>query len=235
MIDLIPYGLGPDQFGELGLPDGYRSRPLVILIHGGFWRDQYRLDLMHNMSGELHRLGYATWNIEYRRVGASGGGFPTTLDDVAAAIDRFAGLDWDKIAVIGHSAGGHLALWNASRATAPMPPDLTISLAGVNDVIAANRLRAGADATSNFFGGDYDSNVEAYTAGQPDPASFSGRVVLIHGDSDDNVPLEQSTDLGAYVDRVEVLVGADHFDVIDPGTAAWSIILDELESLTQRP
>lgn len=231
MIDLLPYGPLPDQFGELGLPAGHESKPLVMLIHGGFWRDQYRLDLMHPLTAELHQRGYATWNIEYRRVGPSGGGWDTTLEDIAAAIDRFAGLDWKRTAVVGHSAGGHLALWNASRTDAALRPDLTVGLAPVADVIAANREGTGRDATENFVGGSADEMPERYLHVQPRPEDFAGRVVLIHGDADENVPLVQSTRLADVVDDVHVLPDVDHFQVIDPTHETWTIVFNELAQL----
>ena len=193
MTEIVAYGPLPDQFGELTLPAGCSDTPLIILIHGGFWRDQYRLDLMHDLAADLNAHAYATWNIEYRRVGRSGGGFPGTLDDVAAAVDYFADREWDRIAVIGHSAGGHLALWNASRATAALRANLTIALAPVADVIQANRNGVGVDATRNFFDGDYANARERYEYAQPDADQFVGRVILLHGDRDESVPLEQST------------------------------------------
>ena len=231
MIKLISYGTHQEQFGELRLPDRHFDRPLVMLIHGGFWRDQYRLDLMHPLAEALNDRGYPSWNIEYRRVGPTGGGYPTTLDDISAAIDRFAGLDWATTAVIGHSAGGHLALWNASRTKARLRPDLTIGLAPVADVIAANTNGVGVDATTNFFGGDVGEVAERYSDGQPNPLDFYGRVVLLHGDNDDSVPLAQSRAIESHVDRVEVLKGADHFDVINPEHASWQIVFAELDAL----
>lgn len=232
--ETIAYGDGPEQFGELMLPKGGEDRPLVTLLHGGFWRDQYRLDLMRPLADALAAKGYASWNVEYRRVGPTGGGFPTTLDDVAAAIDRavtLAAANWSSLAVIGHSAGGHLALWNASRTGAAWLPALTVGLAPVADVIAANRRGVGRDATANFFGGNIDDVPDRYAVGQPDPDGFAGRVVLLHGDDDDSVPLWQSESIADAVDRLEVLAGADHFDVIDPTHASWKIVFDELDEL----
>lgn len=231
-MELVSYGPHDQQFGELRVPDGHEQRPLVMLIHGGFWRDQYHLDLMHPLGDSLHDHGYATWNIEYRRVGPTGGGYPTTLDDISAAIDLYANDRWAMTAVIGHSAGGHLALWNASRTNALRRPDLTIGLAPVADVISANRNGVGVDATSNFFGGNVDDVPDRYAAGQPNPAAFDGRVVLIHGDADESVPLEQSLAIADQVDRFEELPGVDHFDVIDPTHASWQIVLDELRALS---
>jgi len=209
---------------------------IVTLIHGGFWREQYQLGLMRPLAKSLHELGYATWNIEYRRVGDSGGGFPMTLEDVAAAIDYLQVIsevdhvEWQGHVVVGHSAGGHLALWNASRGGVVVP-DLTIGLAPVANVIAANQNGTGRDATSNFFGGDVDDVPERYAEGQPDPAGFHGRVVLVHGTADEQVPLEQSTAIREHVARVAELDEVDHFDVINPEHESWQLVLDEIAEL----
>lgn len=234
----VTYGDDPNQFAELWHPvtdvAARNTRlPLVVTIHGGFWREQYRLDLMHPIAMDLSFRGFTVWNIEYRRVGASGGGFPTTLDDVAAAVDHGTALAApdQPIAVVGHSAGGHLALWNASRPNA-RPADLTVGLAAVVDVVAANSNGVGADATSNFFGGDVDDVADRYEAGQPQLAERDGRMILLHGDRDANVPLEQSTRAESTVDCVYVLDGSDHFDVIDPTHETWDIVRRELLDLS---
>jgi acetyl esterase/lipase len=136
----VHYGPDPDQFGELwpaardgdwsGSRRGARRAepdrsnhpaPVVVLVHGGYWRDRYRLDLMHAMAADLASRGFAVWNVEYRRVGSPGGGWPGTFLDVAAAFDALADLagqhrlDLTRIAAVGHSAGGHLALWACGR------------------------------------------------------------------------------------------------------------------------
>ncbi len=231
MIERIAYGSLPEQFGDLRVPAGHERHPLVILIHGGFWRDQYQLDLMNPLADALTERGFASWNIEYRRVGPTGGGFPTTLDDVALAVDHHADGPWPKIAVVGHSAGGHLALWNAGRNTARRRADLTVGLAPVADVIAANRNGVGVDATHNFFGGDVDEVPERYRWGQPSTDTFAGRVVLVHGDQDDSVPVAQSQSIREHVDRLEVLPGVDHFQVIDPRHHSWLIVFEELDAV----
>jgi pimeloyl-ACP methyl ester carboxylesterase len=113
------YGDHREQLAELFLPDGDPDEDLrvVVLIHGGFWRDRYRRDLMEPLAHDLCRRGVAAWNIEFRRLDA-GGGWPETGEDVATAIDALAGLeaplDLDDVTVVGHSAGGHLALWAAA-------------------------------------------------------------------------------------------------------------------------
>lgn len=205
----------------------------MVLIHGGFWRDRYHLDLMDPLADDLAARGIASWNIEYRRVGPTGGGWQTTPADVAAAIDHIAtrGAGWKHIVTVGHSAGGHLALWNASRVDPQQAPSLTVGLAPVADVIAANREGTGVDATPNFVGGDVDDFPDRYAFVQPRPERFAGRVVLIHGDADDNVPVHQSTRLRDRVDAVHVLEGVDHFQVIDPAHASWDLAIDELDRL----
>lgn len=230
MVERIFYGSGTQQFGELRVPDGAAGRPLVVLVHGGFWRDRYHLDLMDPLADALADRGFASWNIEYRRVGPTGGGWDTTPADVAAAIDHVS-AKWPTFAVAGHSAGGHLALWNASRADAPRPPALTVGLAPVADVIAANREGTGVDATPNFVGGSADEFPDRYAHVQPDPDRFAGRIVLIHGDADENVPVHQSTRLEGRVDAVHVLAGVDHFQVIDPSHESWALVFDELAAL----
>jgi len=229
-MHISSYGQDANQFGELRTPEGHKDRPLVVLIHGGFWRDQYHLDLMHPLCNDLCERGFATWNIEYRRVGPTGGGWYTTLLDVAAAIDHVK-QRWKSIAVVGHSAGGHLALWNASRVDAPQPPSLTIGLAPVADVVAANRNGTGNDATANFFGGNVDEVPERYAHAQPMPDRYTGRVVLVHGDADINVPVEQSRAQAGQVARIEILEAVDHFAVIDPAHVSWMITVTELEEL----
>jgi acetyl esterase/lipase len=116
------YGSHRQNRADLYVPrDGTAPHPVVVLIHGGYWRATYGKVVMKPLAADLVRRGYATWNIEYRRIGRrQGGGYPMTFDDVAAAIDLLAGLgddrlDFDDVTLIGHSAGGHLALWATSR------------------------------------------------------------------------------------------------------------------------
>src|SRR5258706_4695885 len=117
----LAYGAEPFQFGELYLPDNAGPHPVVILIHGGYWRARYGLDLMIGLAHDLAARGVAVWNIEYRRVGNPGGGWPGTLLDVALAADNLKivaqayALDLQRVIPIGHSAGGHLAFWPAAR------------------------------------------------------------------------------------------------------------------------
>lgn len=124
-FEVISFNPDPEQFGELWPGRQGRGNPVVMLVHGGYWRTHYRLDLMHALAADLQARGLTTWNIEYRRVGAPGGGWPGTFQDVASAIDALADLsrpfrlELHRVVVAGHSAGGHLALWTAARHKVP--------------------------------------------------------------------------------------------------------------------
>jgi len=121
------YGELPDQFGELRTPANSHARPLVVLVHGGFWRDQYHCDLMHPLAESLYDAGYASWNIEYRRVGPTGGGYPSTLTDVRAGIDHGSQVLIGVIRVgrrSWSSAIPQVVIWHCGTQAAPMPePD----------------------------------------------------------------------------------------------------------------
>ncbi len=220
----IAYGPEPLQFGELYLPNGPRPHPTVILIHGGYWRARYGLDLMTGLAEDLATRGYAAWNIEYRRVGNPGGGWPATMLDVALATDYLRvlaptyALDLQRVVPIGHSAGGHLALWLAARphiakssplagssitpqgsnnietaTSTPLPLAGAISLAGVVDLEMAWRLNLSNGAVVDLLGGAFTDVPERYASASPAAMLPLGvPQVLIHGTNDDSVPLQVS-------------------------------------------
>lgn len=184
------YGPEPTGFGDLRLPEGAGPHPVVILIHGGFWRAQYGLDLMDKLGDDLAGRGIASWNIEYRRVGEAGGGWPGTLQDVARATERLRdlapehGLDLARVVTIGHSAGGHLALWVAARPRLPLgalgdgdaamltgagalPVIGAISQAGVADLTEGWRQGLGRGAVAALLGGGPAEVPERYAAADP--------------------------------------------------------------------
>ncbi|MEX1179097.1 MAG: alpha/beta hydrolase [Nitriliruptor sp.] len=247
----IAYGDGPEQVADLLLPPGAAPEagwPTVVLVHGGFWRDQYRRDLMADLAADLAARGLATWNVEYRRVGPTGGGVPETLEDVAAAVDHLAEvaadepLDTERIAVAGHSAGGQLALWLASRGRLPdgapggepgLRPCGVVAQAAVASLVDA--LELGGGAVADFLGGRPDEVPERYALA--DPVALVGHGVptlLIHADGDATVPLDLSERYEAAAsgagDPVELVTGpGDHFAVIDPADPLWATAVDFLD------
>ena len=248
----LAYGNLPDTFGDLSLPSTSSGAPtpVVVLVHGGFWRQRYELDLMEPLVPSLLERGAAVWNVEYRRVGG-GGGFPETLVDVAAAVDHLAGLadeyrlDLDRVAAVGHSAGGHLATWLASRAALPdgaigarpaVRPVMAISQAGVVDLIDAADQRLGDGAAIDFMGVAPPERPVAWRFASPiELVPVDARVALIHGALDDTVPLRQSeryltaaqaagADVALIVDET-----AGHFEHLDRGHHVWQAALAELD------
>jgi acetyl esterase/lipase len=244
------YGTRPDHVGELWRPVRGGPWPVVALLHGGFWRSQRSLELMRPLAADLAGRGFAVWNLEYRRVGQPGGGWPGTLEDVAAGVDHLVRLaarvplDLDRLAVVGHSAGGQLALWSAARPGLPVGapgagplvvPSMAVSLAGVCDLVAAARAGTGEGAVAAFLGAGPDEAPERYRLASPRARLPLGvRQVLFHGDADRRVPVEQSrayaaaaAAAGDSVDLVE-LAGVDHMAPVDPSSSAWLQVVGRL-------
>ncbi|WP_344734088.1 alpha/beta hydrolase [Nocardioides fonticola] len=229
----VRYGSDPSQFGDLHLPDG-EPLGLAVIVHGGFWRAQYGLDLGTPLAESLRDRGWAAWNIEYRRVG-NGGGVPATLDDVRAAIAKTADFDLgvETVVGIGHSAGGHLVTWAGGD---PQGGVLThvISQAGVVDLATAAAGNLGSGAVAAFLGHPYgpdDRDVDPIAM-----LPIDVPVWCVHGTDDTIVPISQSeayvaaaTDAGGTAELVRV--DGDHFVVIDPDSAAWARTLEILDGI----
>ena len=219
------YGPHPDQLGELRLPPGPGPFPVVALLHGGFWRHPWLRDTLDPLAVDLTANGFATWNIEYRRTGLGGGG-ATTMADVAAALDHLgnleAPLDIGRVAAVGHSAGGQLALWAAGTPETRQSLAFVVSIAGVTDLIAARSEGLGDEAVHAFMG---SADLEPFSPRHLLPLGTPS--LCVHGTADDAVPVHFSEDFveAAFAagDRAELLVidGADHFDPIDPGSVSW--------------
>jgi len=226
----LPYGTGPNQFGDLRLPKGGGPFPVVLNIHGGFWRSKYDLSHAGHLCAALTAKGLVTWNIEYRRVGNPGGGWPGTFEDVRSAY-RFLqqmfkryNLDSSKILVMGHSAGGQLSLCLAGHEPSVKR---VISLAGVVDLQEAFDLHLGHDAVVEFLGGTPKDVPEHYHEADPMQLKLAATQWLLHGAADDTVPAflsrnyaEKKKESGEDVHYSEIST-AGHFDLIDPHSAAW--------------
>lgn len=244
----IQYGTNANQFADLRLPQGSGPHPVVVVIHGGFWRAAYDLQYAGHMSAAITKLGFATWNIEYRRIGQTGGGYPGTLDDAAAALDHLAkigsqkNLDLKRVYAIGHSAGGHLAMWLATRKGGAVRIRGAISLAGVGDLREAWDRKLGNRVVEEFMGCAPKDCPDKYDAASPShrlPARIP--LVMVHGSNDDIVPFvisqefaQEATKKGDKA-RLLRLEGTGHFEFVDPRTIEWHSIEEALLTLAGRP
>jgi acetyl esterase/lipase len=251
----IAYGPGEFHFGDLRLPERTITgdAPLVVFLHGGWWKAEYGLEYGGHLCADLKAHGVATWSLEYRRVGNAGGGWPGTFEDVAAGFDYVATLakthplDLGRIVVAGHSAGGHLAFWLAGRPHIPEDSVLrnpqphleiqgAVSLAGAVDLGLTIELARGEfvhdrDEVVNLMGGTPEQVPERYAAGDPGELwPLNVPQYLVQGTEDDQVPPElprrwtqQGRSRGEQVE-LQIVPGADHFDVVDPKSKAWPLV-----------
>ena len=257
----IAYGPGPQQFGELWLPAAPGPHKVVVLIHGGCWlADLPGLELMTYAADDLRRRGFAVWNIEYRRLGHVGGGYPGAFQDVAHGVDflrdlaRTYPLDLGKIVLVGHSAGGHLALWDAARPRlpktsglaggAPLPITGEVTLAGIDDLEAYRSSgpdACGGPATiDQLVGAGQRGAADLYADTSPPALLPIGvRQVIISGELDPIVPEPFGRDYAAKAraagDQTEIMdiPGAGHFELIDPRSTAWRTIAPVIERLSR--
>jgi acetyl esterase/lipase len=240
------YGSHPSQLVELFLPSGAGPHPVAVVVHGGYWRAQYDRSLMEGLCLDLAAHGLAAWNVEYRRVGG-GGGWPETFLDVAAGVDALDGvdapLDLSRVVAVGHSAGGHLALWTAGRET--LPPEApgaepririraAVSQAGVLDLTLAAGLMPSSTPTRALLG-DPTQHFERYVLASPRERLPLGIPQLVlHGDRDDTVSMRIATSYATAArnagDECElrVLSRTGHFEHLDAGSDAWHVARDWL-------
>jgi acetyl esterase/lipase len=240
-----PYGDQPLQRGEWWIPAAAGPLPTVVLVHGGFWRPQYDRSLEDDVAADLCARGYLCWNVDYR---AADEPWPTTLLDVAAAYDHLLAsdrVDTERIAVVGHSAGGHLALWLASRHKlpqggpgAPAPgvpqPRLCVAQGAVAALGIAARQRLGAGATQALLGGEPDEVPDRYAVADPLALLPTGvRTVLVHGTDDTDVPVSQAeryvaaaTALGDDATLHKYVGG--HYEHLEPDSEAGDLLRQAL-------
>ncbi|WP_052366814.1 alpha/beta hydrolase family protein [Paraoerskovia marina] len=253
-VSTVAYGNDSHQVADLYVPDERSDHPtpVVVLIHGGYWRSGYERSLETALADDLVSDGYVVWNVEYRAADDPGGGWPGTYDDVAAAVDilpsalETAGVDAGPVAVVGHSAGGTLALWLGARggladgavgSDPRLVPDAVVSQAGVNDLERASATGAGGGAIDALLGGRPDEVPERYAVASPVRRVPLGvDTLVLTGALDATVPVEQTTLYGdaaeAAGDTVTTLTvdGEDHFAHLDPTSDSWAAVRTYLES-----
>ena len=237
------YGPDPSQVADLHTPAGGSGWPVAVVIHGGFWRARYDRALMEPVCADLAARGWAAWNLEYRRTGpGGGGGWPMTFDDVGAGIDQLALLDAPidvgRVVAIGHSAGGHLALWAASRGQTQVPLHAAVGQAAVTDLAQAAWLRLSDAAAQDLLGGAPADVPERNAAASPVQRLPLGvPSLLVHGAADDTVPVSFSLEFHAAAvaagDACDLVVAEHdgHFEHIDPASGAWATVTRWLQAL----
>lgn len=232
---------GPDrsQVGELHLPGGPGPHPVAVVLHGGYWQTRYGKLVCRPLARDLAARGYAAWNLEYRRLGTArggGGGWPMTFEDVAAGIDHLAALDAPldlaRVSLVGHSAGGQLALWAAARPSLPadavgaaprVVASRALALAPVTDLV---RARVHAEA---LLGGTPEQVPDRWHQADPVRAGAPGvPVLVVHPTDDETVPVVRSREYAAATGATLVETAGAHRDPIDPTSAAWAAAADWL-------
>jgi acetyl esterase/lipase len=261
----MAYGTDPLQFGELRVPAGGGDHPIAVLVHGGCWLAKLgqipeaatSLELLRPMAVALEANGIATWNIEYRRVGNPGGGWPGTFEDVGRATDfvrelaTTRHLDLHRVLLIGHSSGGHLALWAAARhklaATNPLHGTSPLAIAGVVDIDAPPDLESIIPMERQVCG---EQIVERLLGGTPTdlPARYreaSATGLLPIGTKQELLIAEKHNDQWIHAIRsyaadakaagdlttVTMMKDAGHFDGLNPKAPAWKDVLTSVQSL----
>ena len=239
----VHYGEHPRQVADLHKPLGAGAHPVVVVLHGGSWQPPYTRLIMRPLCLDLVRRGYAALNVEYRRLGREGGGWPQTFDDVAAAIDHLGRLDdgtldLDRVTMLGHSAGGQLALWAGGREG--LPADAVgaapaVSVQRVLAMAAVCDLSSAGSAARELLGGDPAQVPERWTQADPMRRIPLGVPVgLVHAIDDATVSIGRSR---AYVAAARA-AGDDvtlaetpggHRDPIDPDSRAWSVAAQWLD------
>jgi len=257
----IPYGTDPLQFGELRVPSGKGPYPVVEIVHGGCWvaklgnLDEHivALDLVRPIAAALTAMGIATWNIEYRRLGNPGGGWPGSFEDVARGTDylrkiaRENNLDLARVVTMGHSAGGHFAIWLAARPKIPSSSELyskdPLPIRGVVDLDGPGDLKAtiaiqqpvcGAPVVTQLLGGTPEEHPERYRAASPiemlpigvPQESFASRMFAGQAPA-----YEEAAKRAGDTVHTVILPNAGHFVFIDPKSSAWPEVVRRTKDL----
>jgi len=231
----LGYGAGEDEVMDLRVPDGSGPHPAALFLHGGFWRGEWGRDTIDGLAVDLFERGWLTANAEFRRLDR-GGGWPVSGVDVLAAIETLLAhpaVDARRFVVVGHSAGGQLALIAGEAAS--QAPSLVVALAPITDLAAAHAEGLDGGVVERFIGGTPQSRGAAYDAASPlTTMARPFRRLLVHGDADTVVPPTHSRRYAATareaaleVHLIEV-AGGGHFDLLDPRRPAWVQVCGQL-------
>lgn len=256
----LAYGDDASQFGDLRLPEGSGSVPVVIVIHGGCWLSRWGLQNSTALADALRDAGFATWNIEYRRMGDVGGGWPNTFLDVARAADHLRvlarthpRLDLTRVVAVGHSAGGQLAMWLAGASRVPRTSELhredplplagAVALAGIADLADFRTYSANTcgDVVDPLLGGTPEQVPARYAAASPvQLMPFPVPHVQITGSLDGVMPAaalakhQAAAQASGSAFELVVLEGLGHHELMSPRTAAFPVLVDRVRRLVAR-
>ncbi|WP_340680291.1 alpha/beta hydrolase [Paraglaciecola sp.] len=229
--DVVSYGDDPLQTASVWLAKKgvVGQTKLVVLVHGGCWLSAYDIKHTYALSTALAQAGYTVWSLEYRRTGDSGGGWPGSLEDIEAGIKRLEtygpkSFSLQNTVVVGHSAGGHLALLAGGKITQLRS---VIGLAAITDIVEySHGQNSCQQATSQFMGGSAAELPAEYGLANPLLQLLNSHTVLLQGDADSIVPVTQATALNVPVVMEQ---DAGHFDWIHPGSPAFQSLLNQLD------
>jgi acetyl esterase/lipase len=250
----VAYGTDPLQFGELSLPPGAGPHPVVVNVHGGVWLAEYDLSHTRAQAQALKQAGYAVWNVEYRRVGNAGGGWPGTFLDVGTATDyvrRLAPehpLDLARVVAMGHSAGGHLALWLGARHRIAHGSDIhtndplalrgVVALAPAIDLALLHARGSHDHVVERLIGGSPTARPERYDAAMPSrllPLGLPQHLVTGRHDADwgefSQTYLASARERRDEQVDLRIVEDAGHFELINPATRPWQDVLQALREL----
>ena len=232
----VAYGIDPVQVYDVRVPTAAPTGTTVVVVHGGFWKADWDRAHAAPQAQAFADAGHHVAVLEYRRTGMPGGGWPGTFADVVAAVDAVVADPAlpDRTVLVGHSAGGHLVTLTATRPEARVLAGV-VALAGCVDLGLTRDLGLGEDAATRFMGAADD---DAWRAADPAAHPALTRVILVHGEADDTVPVEVSE---RYLHRqgptarheLIRLAGVGHMEVIDPAEPAFAVVLDAVVRLTE--
>jgi acetyl esterase/lipase len=228
------FGSDPSQVADLHLPRGRGPFPVAVVLHGGYWQTRYGKVVTRPLALDLAGRGWAAWNLEYRRLGTGrggGGGWPTTFEDVATGIDHLATvdtpLDLSRVVLVGHSAGGQLALWAATRqrlagrAVGSSPRVTAGAVLALAPVTNLARARVHAE---ELLGGTAEQHPDRWAQADPVRAGAPGvPALVVHPTADVTVPVLRSREYARTTGVELVETAGAHRDPIDPTSDAWSV------------
>ena len=222
------YGTHPSQFIQYwSAPIQPESAPNVVFIHGGCWLKDYAVSHTYPATSALSQAGFNVWSVEYRRLGEEGGDWPASLNDVKTGINFIQQkLNGEPVAVMGHSAGGHLALLATSNtASSAQNIRAVIGLSAITDMVSYAQAEGSCNSAAKSLMETAFTNKQDYQAASPKVQKLHANTWLIQGSEDKIVPMSQTRNLDV---KTEILGGAGHFDLIHPHSMAWKAIIQRL-------